>query len=123
MKTSGIILLILTVSACDRNGIEPFSYWNEPVTGMVFVQIPGGNFTMGNLEGDSLSSNEERKHEVIISKNFWLGQSEVTQEQWQKIMGKEEAMDRKYSLFLEISDDKNGNKDSDGKVLDMKHVS
>ncbi len=94
-----IIFLILTVCACDRNRIESFSYWNEPVTGMVFVQIPGGNFTMGNLEGDSLSSNEERKHEVIISKNFWLGQSEVTQEQWQKIMGREEFHPEKPSPF------------------------
>jgi len=44
------------------------------------VWIPSGEFDMG----DKI---EEPVHHVRITKGFWMGQYEVTQEQWQRIMG------------------------------------
>ena len=58
--------------------------WHSPTTGMEFVLIPAGKFMMGS---DSGESNGKPVHEVRISKAFYLGKHEVTQGQWQKVMG------------------------------------
>lgn len=49
-----------------------------------FVPIPAGNFTMGSNIG---YFDERPAHEVIISKSFEMGKYEVTQEQWELVMG------------------------------------
>ncbi|MFC0211903.1 formylglycine-generating enzyme family protein [Paenibacillus chartarius] len=53
---------------------------------MEFVQIHPGSFTMGSSlhvgEGD-----EALEHKVSITKPFYLGKYEVTQEQWGALMG------------------------------------
>lgn len=48
-----------------------------------FVLIPGGEFSMG---GDR-SYPEQPVHKVRISKAFEMGKYQVTQEQWQAVMG------------------------------------
>jgi sulfatase modifying factor 1 len=50
----------------------------ELVPGIAFRWCPAGNFKMG--EGDDAI-------DVELSKGFWLGETEVTQGQWQKLMG------------------------------------
>ena len=55
----------------------------DPVTGMEFVQVPGGCYQMGSDDG---RSNEKPVHEVCVD-DFWLGKHEVTQGQWTRIMG------------------------------------
>ena len=52
--------------------------------GMKFKWLPSGTFTMGDAEGDS----DDRRHRVTLTKSFELGVYEVTQEQYQKVMGK-----------------------------------
>lgn len=52
--------------------------------GMEFVRIPAGTFQMGSNEGEA---NEKPLHTVRISRSFYLGQYEVTQEQWTVMMG------------------------------------
>jgi formylglycine-generating enzyme required for sulfatase activity len=50
---------------------------------MEFVLIPEGTFMMGSEKiGDA-----KPVHRVTISQPFYLGKFEVTQEQWQKVMG------------------------------------
>jgi formylglycine-generating enzyme required for sulfatase activity len=51
--------------------------------GMEFVLIPAGSFQMGSNERD----NEKPIHKVEIKQAFYLGKYEVTQKQWQAIMG------------------------------------
>lgn len=51
------------------------------VTGAKFVLIPAGTFTMGG------SGSDETKHQVTISKPFYMQTTELTQGQWQKVMG------------------------------------
>jgi formylglycine-generating enzyme required for sulfatase activity len=46
--------------------------------------VPAGQFIMGSTNGDE---DEQPVHEVIISKPFFLGQYEVTQAQWEAVMG------------------------------------
>jgi formylglycine-generating enzyme required for sulfatase activity len=52
---------------------------------MEFVLIRPGSFTMGSDKGQN--SNEKPAHKVTITKPFYLGQYEVTQEQWEKVAG------------------------------------
>ncbi|MBT3381514.1 MAG: SUMF1/EgtB/PvdO family nonheme iron enzyme [Lentisphaerae bacterium] len=55
------------------------------VLGMAFVEVPTGSFRMGSNDG---SSDEKPVHEVRISQVFWLGKYEVTQSEYEKLMGK-----------------------------------
>ncbi|GAB0057923.1 Hercynine oxygenase [Candidatus Magnetaquicoccaceae bacterium FCR-1] len=59
--------------------------WCCPVTGMVFVWVPGGVFQMGDLFGEG-SSDEKPVHEVSLD-GFWIGKYPVTQGEWVKVMG------------------------------------
>lgn len=49
--------------------------------------IPPGEFVMGSPEVEMGRRDEETQHKVIITQGFWLGKYEVTQEQWQAVMG------------------------------------
>lgn len=63
---------------------------------MEFVYISKGSFQMGEANSDYDSGTT---HQVNISKDFWLGRTEVTQNQWQKIMGNKEIHPEKPSPF------------------------
>jgi formylglycine-generating enzyme required for sulfatase activity len=57
--------------------------------GMELVLIPAGEFDMGSPDSDKdAESDEKPQHRVKISKPFYLGKYEVTQEQYEKVMGK-----------------------------------
>jgi formylglycine-generating enzyme required for sulfatase activity len=66
---------------------------------MEFVKIPKGSFYMGNPVVNINASYSESQHLVTIDHDFWLGQMEVTQEEWQKVMGDEEPHPEKPSPF------------------------
>jgi formylglycine-generating enzyme required for sulfatase activity len=51
---------------------------------MQFALIPAGEFQMGSISG---YDNERPVHTVRISKPFYLGHHEVTQGQWEAVMG------------------------------------
>jgi formylglycine-generating enzyme required for sulfatase activity len=55
---------------------------------MEFVWIEPGTFTMGSPESDTLAAPDERpQHQVTLTEGFYLGRYEITQEQWQAVMG------------------------------------
>lgn len=62
----------------------PEKTWRSPSTGIEFVMIQSGTFMMGSKTG---SDDEKPVHEVRLSKAFYLGKYEVTQEEWAKVMG------------------------------------
>ncbi len=52
------------------------------------VHIPAGTFTMGSPSTESgRDSDEGPQHQVTITKDFYLGKYEVTQAQWEAVMG------------------------------------
>jgi formylglycine-generating enzyme required for sulfatase activity len=51
------------------------------------VLIPSGTFMMGSLESEAGRNGDETLHQVTISKPFYLGKYQVTQAQWQQVMG------------------------------------
>jgi formylglycine-generating enzyme required for sulfatase activity len=58
--------------------------------GMKFAVIPAGEFMMGSPEdepGRGDDENETPLHEVTLTQPFQMGTHEVTQEQYQKVMG------------------------------------
>lgn len=60
----------------------------DKATGIEMLLVPSGEFVMGMSIGDALANSDERPaHEVILTKAFYLGRTEVTQEQWIKQMG------------------------------------
>lgn len=56
----------------------------ENSIGMKFVHIPAGSFQMGSDEGEA---DEQPRHSVQITQPFHLGMYEVTQRQWERVMG------------------------------------
>ena len=52
------------------------------------VLIPAGKFKMGSPESEMGHSKAETQHEVTLTKPFYMGKYEVTQEQWESVMGK-----------------------------------
>ena len=62
------------------------SWWNS--VGMEFAWIPAGSFVMGSPEDEEGRLEGERRHEVRISRGFWMGKCAVTQEEWEAVMGK-----------------------------------
>ena len=52
-----------------------------------FVLVPAGTFTMGSPEDELGRWDYEDQHEVTLTQDFYLQQTEVTQAQWEALMG------------------------------------
>jgi formylglycine-generating enzyme required for sulfatase activity len=65
-------------------GVSSKTY-RDQATGMEFVLVFGGCFQMGDTFGDG-EENEKPFHEVCVD-HYYLGKYEVTQGQWEKVMG------------------------------------
>ncbi len=81
-------------------GTQPEAFtntgWAQAVvhrkTGIEMVFIPAGSFKMGSPASEAGRHRDETPvHTVHISNGFYLGKYQVTQEQWQKIMGNNPA--------------------------------
>jgi formylglycine-generating enzyme required for sulfatase activity len=56
--------------------------------GLRLVLVPAGEFLMGSPDDDKDADNDEKpQHRVRITRSFYLGLYEVTQEQYQAVMG------------------------------------
>ena len=54
--------------------------------GMEFAWVPAGEFVMGSASAEAYD-NERPVTRVRISRGYWLGRHEVTQGQWEAVMG------------------------------------
>ena len=52
-----------------------------------FVRIEAGTFTMGSPPGELGRDSDETQHEVTLTRDFFMQATEVTQAQWQSLMG------------------------------------
>jgi formylglycine-generating enzyme required for sulfatase activity len=80
---TALALFMLTQLAKAQDASKEFT--NS--IGMKLVLIPKGTFQMGSPESDKARYENENQHEVIISKDYYLGVTEVTQGQYEKVMG------------------------------------
>ena len=84
----------------------------DKASGMEMLLVPPGKFVMGMSPGDTeavelkkvfaknypkYKYSELPAHEVTITKAFYLGRTEVTQEQWMKVMGENPSKFQKGS--------------------------
>ncbi len=71
----------------SKNTPKERKVWNVDLgdgVEMDFMPIAVGSFQMGSNNGDG---DEKPVHRVTLSKPFWMAKTEVTQAQYQKIMG------------------------------------
>jgi len=74
----------------------------ETGIGLVMIRIEGQEFEMGSLQGEAGRDGDELRHRVKITKAYWIGETEVTQGQWRRVMGtepwKEDGKLRSYTI-------------------------
>jgi len=55
--------------------------------GIEFVWIPPGTFTMGDGDPNYPEPDALPQHEVTITRGFWMSRFEITQGQWEDVLG------------------------------------
>jgi formylglycine-generating enzyme required for sulfatase activity len=68
----------------DRPIPSPVAHGKK--SGLTMIPIAGGTYTMGSPSNEPDRSNNECQHSVTVD-NFAIGQYEVTQADWQEVMG------------------------------------
>jgi formylglycine-generating enzyme required for sulfatase activity len=91
VKTAMVVIAIMTEALCAAAGE---TVGRRDVTldlgGGVTLELvwcPPGTFMMGSPEGEDGRNTDETRHRVTLTKGFWLGKTEVTQRQWEAVMG------------------------------------
>jgi formylglycine-generating enzyme required for sulfatase activity len=92
LRLLACILILPVVGACALAPEESRAAQDDrEITnsiGMKLVLIRAGKFVMGSPDKEEDRDPEERQHEVAITRPFYLGAYEVTQQQFQKVTGK-----------------------------------
>jgi formylglycine-generating enzyme required for sulfatase activity len=87
-----ILCGITTFCYCENSVIERDFELGDSGIFMTMVWIPAGSFMMGALPGEmDAESDEYPRHKVTISEGFWMGKYELTQGQWEGVMGKHKS--------------------------------
>lgn len=77
---------IMTFASLGKNP-QGYEEYRHEQTGIVFVKLPGGKFSMGCPETEKgRKQNEGPVHEVLLSP-FMIAKREVTQAEWLTVMG------------------------------------
>jgi len=74
-------------SAGYRVGNEMIITLPGGVVTMTLTWIPAGTFLMGSPPNERGRLDREDLHEVTLTQGYWLGKYEVTQAQWEAVMG------------------------------------
>ena len=83
-------------------GIAPGAKTVNPKDGLTYVWIPPGTFQMGCSPGDAECYDDEKPaHQVTITKGFWLGQTPVTQQAYQRVTGQNPSYFKGANLPVE----------------------
>ncbi len=79
------ILAMVLLGICPAYAQQPQEITNS--IGMKFASISAGSFIMGSPEKEVGRHPNETSHRVTISESFYLGQFEVTQDEYEKVTG------------------------------------
>ena len=72
-----------------RTGVLP-----ETAQRPAMIRVPAGRFMMGSPEDESGRYGDEVQHPVTITQGFYLAETEVTQAQYQVVMGSNPSRDQ-----------------------------
>jgi len=82
---SSLFILGMIQLGCQTYAQSPKTITNS--IGMKLVLIPKGTFMMGSPIEEEGADNDQEQHQVTIGKDYYLGVTEVTQGQYEKVMG------------------------------------
>ena len=85
-RAEGLMAKLKESEAVDGTRREVGESWTNSL-GMEFIWIAPGSFLMGSPADEEGRESNERQHEVRISQGFWMGKYEVTQGEWESVMG------------------------------------
>ena len=85
LNFSPALAFVLLIFADQLQSQPPKTITNS--IGMKLVLIPKGTFQMGSPIEEAGADDDEALHQVTISKDYYLGVTEVTQGQYEKVMG------------------------------------
>ncbi len=82
----------VTVTLVEYNGPKPKPGDTKTITlpggaTMEMVWCPPRSFMMGSPESEEGRYDDETQHHVTLTEGFWIGKYEVTQRQWESVMG------------------------------------
>jgi formylglycine-generating enzyme required for sulfatase activity/serine/threonine protein kinase len=77
----------MAIEVMNRLGLPVPGPMLENSVGMAFVRIPGGEFVMGSPDLEAGRDVDETQHTVTLSRPFWMGIREVTQADFERVMG------------------------------------
>jgi formylglycine-generating enzyme required for sulfatase activity len=80
-----------TPAPAETAAPQPAAVWRDPVTGIEFVAIPGGEYEQGCGPWTRACFGNENPTRRIRLSPFWLAATEVTQGQWKTVMGSNPA--------------------------------
>ncbi|NEO97173.1 MAG: formylglycine-generating enzyme family protein [Symploca sp. SIO2E9] len=75
----------------ERNSKQQAKFFKEELgngISLEMVEIPGGSFTMGSPASEKGQRNSESPQQEVKVPTFFMGMFEVTQQQYQQVMGK-----------------------------------
>ena len=77
--------------------------WNDNRLKIEFLWCESGSFTMGSPKGEKDRVDNEDQVQVTLTRGFWLGKYEVTQEQWRSVMNTDPWLDHRRVRIAEDS--------------------
>lgn len=86
MRSTILLLLIVVAVTAPAHGTEPGEVIENSI-GMKLAYIPPGRFTMGSPDTEVGRVSHEVTRDVEFATGFRIGVTEVTQAQWQTVMG------------------------------------
>jgi formylglycine-generating enzyme required for sulfatase activity len=87
LVASGVLVLSAALAAMPSSGPQEITVKLPGNVPLVLVRIPAGTFTMGSPIGERSREDDETQHQVTLTRDYYIGKYEVTQAQWQAIMG------------------------------------
>ncbi len=87
LSSGAVPRIILGELSAGFEGTEAGDLWSENSLKMAFRWCPAGAFLMGSPEDERLRGSGELQHRVGLTRGFWLGQYEVTQSEYESVMG------------------------------------
>jgi len=96
------LCIVLCGCAAPSPESEQSDRWVEPATGMAFVKLEAGGFVMGSPPDEIGREAQELQRAVRLSRSYWLGVFEVTQHEWQAVMGDNPSHFRRNDARLPV---------------------
>ncbi|MEN9757532.1 MAG: hypothetical protein RL755_1719, partial [Pseudomonadota bacterium] len=89
-----VLIKITTLSIAILVSQQLSAAESKIFNGIRFIRVEAGCFQMGQDKQTQLAANDKQttgnelpKHKVCIDKAFYLGETEITQKQWEDVMG------------------------------------